>query len=237
MKANGVSYVTKKYLQERYPCKAMFNNPEYFTASYSSVELADTSYLTPRQWNSEQKIFFISHVANYFSGYGKGHITVMNAVKIVRDRGYDVRICFVGDGPKRKEFEQYAFNIGIADYVEFAGRLSNGDEVREKIRNSDIFILPTYAEGLPRVILEAMSLGLPCLSSPTCGIPEILDKEYLYDFQDDIGFANGIEKFVKNPLLMTNESCTNLNTAKKFSASKLNECRRIFYQKLRNVKM
>ena len=49
------------------------------------------------------------------------------------------------------------------DYVEFAGRLSNGDEVREKIRNSDIFILPTYAEGLHRVILEAMSLGLPCL--------------------------------------------------------------------------
>lgn len=237
MKANGVSYVTQKYLQEKYPCKALSGISNGFTASYSSVELADNSFTLPRKWNHNQKTFYLSHVANYFSGYGKGHLTVMNAVKIVRDKGYDVRICFVGDGPKLREFMEYSEMLGIAEYVEFAGRLANGDEVRNRIKDSDIFILPTYAEGLPRVILEAMSLGIPCLSSPTCGIPEVLDQKYLYDFQDSDGFAKGIMNFIENPDLMSKESNINYNVAKEFTSSKLNEKRRRFYQSLRNVKI
>lgn len=235
LKANGASYVTKHYLQEKYHPKAIINGRDGFTAAFSSVELEDNSFATPRLWNSDQKAFLVSHVANNFSGYGKGHLTLMNAVKIVRDHGYDVHIRFVGDGARREDFENYARNLGIGNYVEFTGRLANGDAVREIIKNSDIFVLPTFSEGLPRVLLEAMSEGIPCLSSPISGIPEILGEEYLFDFSDAAGFAKGIEAFITNTKLMSKESKHNLEIAKCFASSILNKRRTEFYCKLRTI--
>lgn len=233
-KANGASYVTEHYLQKRYPPRALTDNSA-FTASYSSVELPDNSFARPRKWEAGQKTFYLSHVSNYFSGYGKGHMTLIKAVSIVQGHGYDVRIRFVGDGPKRVEFENYAKEMEIRDKVEFTGRLANGDEVRKVISSSDLFVLPTFAEGLPRVLLEAMAESLPCLSSPVCGIPEVLEGEFLFDFDDAEGFADGIERFINSPELMTREGRRNLNISKLFCSSALNQRRVQFYSKLREV--
>lgn len=233
-KAIGASYVTQKYLQSKYPPRAN-NDSAAFTASYSSVELNDEFFASPKRWDSNQKTFYVSHVANYFSGYGKGHITLMDAIKLLKDKGYDVRIRFVGDGPKLEEFKTYAKSLGIDDKVEFTGRLSDGASVRRVISDTDIFVLPTFAEGLPRALLEAMSEGLPCLSSPICGIPEVLSKDFLYDFADSNGFAIGIERFITNPELMTKVGYDNLKTAQQFKSSRLNMLRTDFYKKLRVV--
>lgn len=235
-KANGASYVTQKYLQQVYPPKAVLKpNTDAFTAAYSSVELGENSFAEPRVWNKDQKKYTIAHVSNAFTGYEKGHLTLMNAVKIVRDQGHDVSVCFIGDGPRRQEFEQYAEKLGIQKAVVFTGRLANGDEVRKVIRAADLFALPTLAEGLPRALLEAMAEGMPCLSSPTCGIPEVLDLEYLFDFSDADGFAQGIIRFITEPERMAAASQRNLQIAKQFSSSKLNEKRKAFYQQLRTV--
>lgn len=231
-KAIGASYVTESYLQKKYPPRINFEkNSKAFTSHYSSVELADKSFATPRICKRKNE-YLISHASNYFSGYEKGHKTLMDAIKKVNDAGYNVKALFVGDGPLRNEFELYAKNNGISDKVNFVGRLANGDEVRKTIHNSDIFILPTLAEGLPRVLLEAMSEGIPCLSSPTCGIPEILENEYLYDFSDSDGFAKGIISLINDPDKMTSLSIKNINTAKQFSASILNSRRKEFYDEL-----
>ena len=235
-KADGASYVTQNYLQKRYPPKAILKpRSGAFTAAYSSVELADNAFAKPRIWESEQKNFCIAHVSNAFTGYEKGHLTLMRAVKLVRDQGYEVSVRFVGDGPLRKEFEQYAKKMGIADVVEFTGRLANGEEVRKVISSSDLFVLPTLAEGLPRALLEAMAEGMPCLSSPTCGVPEVLGKEFLFDFEDENGFAQGVISFVSSPEKMSLESKRNLETVKQFASSLLNERRRSFYRNLRQV--
>lgn len=235
-KAIGASYVTERYLQEKYPPRAS-NDPERiaFTESYSSVELPDDSYALPRAWKHGQRTFWIAHVSNAFTGYEKGHLILMDAVKKVRDLGYDVRIRFVGDGPKKEEFIQYSNNLGIGEYVVFTGRLPNGSEVRKVIHDSDLFVLPTFAEGLPRVLLEAMAEGIPCLSSPTCGIPEILKSEYLFAFSDSEGFSQGIKRFIDDPELMTEVSKENLEIARRYSNSKLNIKRKSFYDKLSKV--
>lgn len=235
-KANGAAYVTSNYLQMKYPPRASYDTTgKFFTASYSSVELEDDSFSNERIWKSGQKRYIVSHVANYFNDYGKGHLVLMNAVKIVRDRGYPLEIQFIGDGPKRKEFEDYARRLGILNITQFVGRLASGVEVRNMIRASDLFVLPTFAEGLPRALLEAMAEGLPCLSSPTCGVPEVLMSDYLFDFEDVNGFANGIITFLANADLMTREGKRNLEKAKEFSSSILNERRKTFYCNLRNL--
>ena len=235
-KANGASYVTAEYLQKHYPPRAYIeNNSKYFTASYSSVELPDDSFAQPRKWSPSQKTFIIVHVSNYFSGYGKGHLVLMQSLKQIIEKGYDVKIKFIGDGPKRKEFEDYAKRLKISEYVTFVGKLPNGNEVRKVISSADLFVLPTLAEGLPRALLEAMAEGLPCLSSPVCGIPEVLESKFLYDFDDIEGWTRGIINFITNIDKMGVESKKNIQISKKYASSILNQKRNGFYEKLYNL--
>ena len=234
-KADGASYVTSRYLQGKYPPKYSKSPNASFASSYSSVELQDDKFASPRLWDGNQKKYIVSHVANYFSDYGKGHIVLIDAIKIVLDRGYDVEVWFVGDGPKREEFEKYAEKLGIKSKVKFLGRCACGDDVRQIMRSTDIFVLPTYAEGLPRALLEAMAESLPCLSSPVCGIPEIIEDDFLCDFDDAEGFAAKIEHFISNPTLMTQQGNRNLEVAKTFGAGVLNLRRKEFYMQLRSL--
>ena len=121
-------------------------------------------------------------------------------------------------------------NLSIEKQVLFPGWRSDALEL---LAISDVFASVSLREGLPMSLLEAMSIGLPCLSSPICGIPEILKPEYLYDFDDYEGFASGIEKFISNPQLMTEVSAENLQTAQKYNSSTLNQRRKEFYDKLK----
>lgn len=232
IRANGASYVTNKYLQEKYPCKSILGYENYFTGSYSSVELPDDSYGYPKKYTTKS-VWYISHIANSYTDYGKGHIPLMRAVKIVRDKGYDIRIRFIGDGPKKDDFLKFASDLGLIEAVDFLGRLPSGAEVKKEISKSDLFVFPTKAEGLPRGLLEAMSEGLPCLSSPTCGIPEILDKRFLYEYDDYEGFAQGIINFISCVDFMEKESIRNIEVSKAFCSSKLNDKRKEFYMNLR----
>jgi len=233
LRADGVSYVTRKYLQKKYPCKALLGE-KGFTASYSSVELPDDDFKTPRSYTSRDK-YYISHVAANFISIGKGHVPLMNAVKIVLDKGYDVRVEFIGDGPLRKYFENYAKELGIDDHVYFVGLLASGKAVRDRVGASDIFVFPTRAEGLPRVVLEAMAEGLPVISTPTCGIPEILPPEYLVSYEDYNLLASKIINFIESPELMNEASIKNLETARQFSKSILMKRRKKFYNQLREL--
>lgn len=234
MDAIGVSYVTKEYLQKKYPCKALLeNNSKYFTGSYSSVELPDDAFGEEKEYTPQIK-YIISHAANAFSTFRKGHLPLMNALKKLLDIGYDVDVWFIGDGKLRSFFENYAKDLGIADHVVFCGRFPNGESVKKVIKESDIFVFPTLAEGLPRVVLEAMSEGKPVVSSPICGIPEILQEEYLVNANDSQGFANVIKRMIDNPAEMTECSKRNLKVANEYRSSLLNKKRYEFYKKLRD---
>lgn len=233
--AVGVSYVTESYLQKKYPCKALLSGQKpYFTASYSSVELPDDKFAKPKVYTPKKK-HIIAHVANAFTGYGKGHVVLMRAVKKVLDAGHDVDVWFVGDGPLRPVFEQIATDLGIKEHVRFWGRMASGAEVREKIRAADLFVFPTRAEGLPRVILEAMAEGIAVISSPVCGIPEILPADCLVDYNDFQGYADAIIRLITQPELMTLQSKRNIEVAKQYKSSILNEKRKDFYRKLKNI--
>ena len=69
--ADGASYVTERYLQERYPSRVRIDDraKNSFESFYSSVELPDEMFASPRIWSSGQKKYTISHVSNYFNGY------------------------------------------------------------------------------------------------------------------------------------------------------------------------
>lgn len=79
----------------------------------------------------------------------------------------------VGDGPYRDELVHLAENLGVASHIHFSGSVPYA-ELPEKYRRADIFILPSLAEGMPLVVLEAMGTGLPIIASRVQGIDELV---------------------------------------------------------------
>ena len=169
------------------------------------------------------------------NNYVKGHDVVIKVVKKLRDYGIDARITFIGDGDKRSEFENMANELGIKPYVHFTGLLGSPNDVRNVLLKSDLFIFPTKAEGLPRAVIEAMAVGLPCLSTPVNGIPELLEKKYLFNPTDVDGFANKIKELLNNPSELNGMSHRNIEKAKEYEESVLRKRRIEFYSRLKTL--
>lgn len=102
----------------------------------------------------------------------KGQLVFLKAMKIAIQACPDVRALLVGDGEDRASLEQYVRDNGLTDYVVFA---NYRDDVTEYYRILDLLVLPSISEGLPNVVLEAMSCGVPILATSVGGVPEILD--------------------------------------------------------------
>lgn len=236
--ANGVSYVTKYALQERYPSYARIHgeDKEHFESYYSSINLRKDYFWEKREFPKEKSRYTIVHVNSCITDFSKGHDVVIRIVKTLNNKGLPVRALFIGDGPKREYFEKYATKEGVGEYISFTGLLSSSDEVREQLINSDILVFPTVGEGLPRTVIEAMAVGLPCLSTPVNGIPELLSNEFLFDQQNVEGFADKIEELLNNQEKYESVSQCNIKKAMEYENQILQMRRNSFYRRLNELK-
>ena len=238
LNANGVSYVTQYALQEQYPSRARIsgkNTEEYFESYYSSIILKEGFFAPARDYSKIGNKVKLVHTANNINNDVKGHDVVIEVVKKLNDLGIDASVTFIGDGDLRPELEKMAEVLGVGTKVVFTGLLGSAMEVREKLLDADIFILPTKAEGLPRAVIEAMAVGLPCLSTPVNGIPELLEKEYMFDPMDSQGFTKKIIELLQNPEKMGQTSMRNINKAREYEETVLQQRRIELYTKLKNL--
>lgn len=105
----------------------------------------------------------------------KGVLDLVRAVAGVNETT-SCRLLIAGDGPSASAVAETAGELGIADKVELLGYLSGSDLAR-RYREADAFVLPTYyAEGFPTVILEAMSVGLPIVTTRLRGAADRLEE-------------------------------------------------------------
>lgn len=103
----------------------------------------------------------------------KGQIDLVEAVARVAKTRPDIKVTLIGDGPMRADIENRIAALGVEKNVLLAG-WKTPDEVREAILASRAFILPSYAEGLPVSIMEALVLQRPVISTYIAGIPELV---------------------------------------------------------------
>jgi colanic acid/amylovoran biosynthesis glycosyltransferase len=104
----------------------------------------------------------------------KGHPVLIEALAELRRRGVDARATIVGEGAERANLERMAQRFGVEDRVLFTGAVGQ-DDIRAHYARADVFCLPSFAEGLPVVAMEAMAMGLPVVSTRIMGIPEVVE--------------------------------------------------------------
>ena len=104
----------------------------------------------------------------------KGLPVLVDAAVRLNRSGRAFRIVVVGDGELRGEIEQRIVEEGIAHCFELTGWASS-ETVRNVIASSSAFVLPSFAEGLPVAIMEALALGRPVITTRIAGIPELVD--------------------------------------------------------------
>jgi glycosyltransferase involved in cell wall biosynthesis len=104
----------------------------------------------------------------------KGHAILLDAVAKLRAGGQEMEVTLVGDGPRRAALEEQARRLGVADLVHFAGSIGQ-DNIRDYFANADVFCLASFAEGVPVVLMEAMAMELPVVTTTVMGIPELVE--------------------------------------------------------------
>ena len=230
--SRGVSCVTEFHLQKRYYSK----RKDSFVSHYSSLSLAKEFYASPRIF-PKKEILTIGHVATQVDFDGvKGHKELIEAVAILKNKGIDVKVLFAGGDYLGgvNALSNYAAALGVSNMIEFVGAL-NRTELSVFYEKIDLFVLPTRAEGLPRVIIEAISKGLPCVSTNVSGNPELLPAHYLVDFTDVVGLADRIVELLTNKGAYEQASKENYEKSLKYESSILERRRDAFYQSLRNA--
>lgn len=104
----------------------------------------------------------------------KGHLILIEAVSQLVAIGLEFKLIFVGDGPLRNQIEQLINTLKLNNYIEITGWATN-TQVQQQILAAQVFVLPSFAEGLPVVLMEAFALSRPVISTYIAGIPELVE--------------------------------------------------------------
>lgn len=104
----------------------------------------------------------------------KGQLVLIGAARKLRDAGIRCEIVLVGDGPFRKSIDHAIRRDGLEGMITVIG-LASVARVKEEILAARCLVLPSFYEGLPAVIMEAMALGRPVISTYVGGIPELVE--------------------------------------------------------------
>lgn len=220
------AYVTEQALQARYPCPG-------YTAHFSDVRLeAAALVLAPRPCQPSKGTFTLVSVGSLEQRY-KGFHVLLDAVAECVRAGLNLNLILIGDGKHRPELEEQTASLGLRERVQFLGQVTAGEPVRRRLDRADLFVLPSYTEGLPRAMIEAMARGLPCLGTHVGGIPELLAPEDLVPPGDRAALARMLREVLTDPARLARMSARNLTKAREYCMDRLWERQIAFYRYLR----
>lgn len=106
----------------------------------------------------------------------KGHGVLLDALARLRADGAPVRLTLVGDGEERTRLTRRATELEVADHVHFAGA-EGQDRLRGFYERAHVFCLPSFSEGVPTVLMEAMAMELPVVATGVMGVTELVEHE------------------------------------------------------------
>lgn len=184
---------------------------ETTTVDMESLRCIDLEYVKNKYKAGKKgiRILFLSRIE-----ITKGIYEAIDAYNMVRKVFSQVSLTIAGDGSELERVTEYIKdkqieNIEIIGFVE-------GDKKAAIFKSADLYILPSYSEGMPNSVLEAMAFGLPVITRPVGGIPDFF-KNYINGFliesKDPKDFAEAVEKLLVNDFLILKIAENNYNYA------------------------
>ncbi len=219
-------YVTQHFLQKRYPTRG-----KHINASNVVIQNVDHSILEKRLHKilnkKEDEVVVFATIAGLDVPF-KGQKYVLQAMAKSKIKNSVYKVVGNGSGNLLKE---NAKSLNLVNKFEVIGAIKH-NEIFDFLDDIDLYIQPSKQEGLPRALIEAMSRGLPSIGSRTGGIPELLDREFIFNKGDSRELAKIIDKYDKDK--MFREAKRNFNKAQEYSIANLNNKRyRFYYEFLR----
>jgi glycosyltransferase involved in cell wall biosynthesis len=123
----------------------------------------------PRPADAAPVLLFVGRLAAI-----KGLLVLLDAVAALKPRHPGLRLVLVGDGPDRRALEARAAALGLGEAVEFTGYLSQA-AVAQRVKGCDLFVLPSFAEGVPVVLMEAMAARRAVVATRVAGVAELVE--------------------------------------------------------------
>ena len=221
-KADSVLYVTKNFLQKRYP-----TSKPCIACSDADI-IVDEKNLNNRLQKitkdfdkGKLTILTVGTLIKY-----KGQQDIIKAIKVLKSKGYNIEYRIVGTG-KEDFLKKIAKKYDLENNIVFYGGI-NHKKVFELIDMRDIYIQPSYTEGLSRALLEAISRACPSIATNVGGNGELVSNEYLYS-KGDIGQLILLIEKMMNKAEMFKEANNNFNRAKLYDCNILDKKRELFY--------
>lgn len=116
-----------------------------------------------------KRMIYVGRLANV-----KGLPVMLDALAQVKKQLNEVELLLIGDGPDRTALEAQSKQLGLSDQVRFLGYQSP-EQVREYLQQCDLFVMSSFAEGVPVVLMEAMAVGLPVIATHIAGVSELVE--------------------------------------------------------------
>ena len=223
LNADYAVYVTKNYLQRRYPCKNKSINASNVFISQPDERILDLR-LKKISDMSFSDITLVTTAA--INVEAKGQQYVIEALPMLRKSGVNAKYVLIGSGDKAR-LMNLAEKYGVKDNVVFAGELSL-DDVFNTIDRCDFYIQPSLQEGLPRSVIEAMSRACPSVGARTAGIPELIPEECIFERKSAKGIYDTIMALLSKSKL--NELAKqNFEESKKYTNEVLEQRRNAYF--------
>ncbi len=235
--AAAAAYVTERELQKRYP-------PGGWSTHYSSIELSQEFIIdqagiekrlktieTRAKSNGPWHLCFVGSLWHL----SKSPDILIAAVADCVKRGLNLKLTIVGGGSLRGQLEQQVGKLGITKHVNFLGQLPPGQVIFDQLDRSDLYVLPSRSEGMPRTIIEAMARGLPCIGGHEGGFAELLDDEYMVKPVDAATLSCTIERTLSDIDGMKQAVRRNVEKAAEYRSDILQKRRIEMFARLRQI--
>lgn len=219
--ASHVHYVTEKFLQTRYP-----TNGKSLACSDVDIKNMKSDTLNRRLDHIDQsgRYYTLGTIAALDVPY-KGQKDVIKALGILKKEGVIFNYKLVGQGDP-SYIKAHARQYGVDDQIEILGPIPH-DKIFEFLEGIDIYIQPSKQEGLPRAMIEAITMVCPALGARTGGIPELIKDEAIFS----PGNINQIIDKLRevNKTWLRNQAIINFDTAQKYKREDLDRKLQNFY--------
>lgn len=228
-KADGVIYVTQYDLQKRHPTKKLQTYASNVEVNIKPLNLSLDEYTLKNEKNI--KVGLIGSFNNEY----KGIDTALKAIHLLKQKDCIVQLHILGSGKLKDYYLEMAKELKIAGQIYFDGSLAGGEAVLKWLKDLDLYIQPSRTEGLPRALIEAMSVGLPAVATKVGGIPELLPDEFLVPSNNSLELAEKIKMLIHSQQLRHEQGKANYEKAKEYDSQILRERRMQFWSQAKNI--